>query len=193
MSIYIGVYGVRIGLFSALHLKLKGLSRFSKFETLLWLSFLIILCCDVHPNQRPESTTSTSESTITKASTFHDTFANNLTIVHYNVQSFLSKNDILLTELSYINILAFTETWLSLDIDSSTIHFENYSSPHRKDRITDNYGGILVYVKDSINVIRRFDLEISECIWIEIKLKHKKISLVHFIVHRTLPQIFSQI
>jgi hypothetical protein len=76
MSIEIVVFRVRIGLFSALYWKLKGLSRFSKFETLLWLSFLIILCGDVHPNPGPESTTSTSESTITNASNFHDTFAN---------------------------------------------------------------------------------------------------------------------
>jgi hypothetical protein len=52
------VYKVRIGLFSALHWKRKGLSRLSKFETLLWLSFLIILFGDVHLNPGPESTTS---------------------------------------------------------------------------------------------------------------------------------------
>jgi hypothetical protein len=78
----------------------------------------------VHPNTGPESTTSTSESTIKNSSSFHDIFANILTNVHYNVYSFLSKNtSFLLSHPSNIDILAFTVTLLSPEIDfSKTSH-----------------------------------------------------------------------
>lgn len=39
--------------------------------------------------------------------------SNNLSFVHYNVQSILPKLEILHAELIEFDILAFTETWLS--------------------------------------------------------------------------------
>ena len=42
----------------------------------------------------------------------------------------------------------------------------------RKDRSGNNYGGIIVYLRDTINAIRRIDLEIEsiEAIWVEITM-----------------------
>lgn len=48
--------------------------------------------------------------------------------------------------MQHFDVLSFTQTWLSNAVDSSSILFDNYSIPFRKDR-DDNHGGILVYVK----------------------------------------------
>ena len=53
----------------------------------------------------------------------------------------------------------------------------------RKDRSGNNYGGIIVYLRDTINAIRRIDLEIEsiEAIWVEITMPCSRGLLVaHF-------------
>ena len=84
----------------------------------------------------------------------------------------MSKIDQLQVELSHFDIIAFTETWLSPAIPDEDISLVNYQIPYRKDR-PDSYGGVIVYVKDTIPCKRRQDLEIAdlECIWLELKLK----------------------
>ena len=59
--------------------------------------------------------------------------------------------------------------------------FPNYQRPFRKDR-ADSYGGVIIYVKETIPCKRRLDLEIDgiECIWLEMKLKSKVILLSVF-------------
>ncbi|MCG8096842.1 MAG: hypothetical protein JAZ17_25000 [Candidatus Thiodiazotropha endolucinida] len=49
----------------------------------------------------------------------------------------------------------------------------NYQDPFRKDRQINNYGGVLVYVRENIPCKRRHDLEIQdlESIWLELKFK----------------------
>ena len=100
-----------------------------------------------------------------------------MSFVHYNVQSIFSKLDILHTELFDFDILAFTETWLTPAIDTDDVLLRSYNAPERKDRVEDNYGGVMLYVKDGIHYKRRRDLEIRaiESIWIEIANNHKRI------------------
>ena len=49
----------------------------------------------------------------------------------------------------------------------------------RRDRISKKGGGLIVYIKNTIECIRRNDVEldIAEAIWLEVKLKQKKIIL----------------
>ena len=73
---------------------------------------------DIHPNPEPMSSVSSfSSSTLStslSASVFDsENLSHYLSFVHYNVQSIVSKLDILHTKLIDIDILAFTETWLS--------------------------------------------------------------------------------
>ena len=55
--------------------------------------------------------------------------------------------------------------------------FQNYQVPFRKDRITNSYGRVIVYVKDNILCKRSLDLEIDgvECIWLELTLWNKTV------------------
>ena len=104
-------------------------------------------------------------------------FEHNLSLVHYNVQSFFPKLDILHTELFHFDILAFTETWLTPSIDLDEFLLPSFNAPERKDRVEDNHGGVMLYVKEGIHYKRRGDLEIRtiESSWIEIANNHKRI------------------
>ena len=55
------------------------------------------------------------------------------------------------------------------------IKLANFQDPFRKDRQTNNYGGVIVYVRENIPCKRRRDLELQglESIWLELKLKSK--------------------
>ena len=55
--------------------------------------------------------------------------------------------------------------------------FLSYNKPERKDRVGDNHGGVILYVKEALNYKRRDDLEIKdiEYIWIELVNHHKHI------------------
>ncbi|MES9993746.1 MAG: endonuclease/exonuclease/phosphatase family protein [Candidatus Thiodiazotropha sp.] len=79
--------------------------------------------------------------------------------MHYNVQSILSKLDILQTELLEFDILAFTETWLGPSVDTNDLLLHSYNTPERKDRAGDNHGGVMIYIKDFLHYKRRADLE----------------------------------
>ncbi|MES9994334.1 MAG: reverse transcriptase family protein [Candidatus Thiodiazotropha sp.] len=104
-------------------------------------------------------------------------FEHNLSFVHYNVQSIFSKLDTLHTELFDFDILAFTETWLNPAINTDDLMLQSYNAPERKDRVEDNHGGVMLYVKEGIYYKRRGDLEIRaiESIWIEVANNHKRI------------------
>ena len=105
-----------------------------------------------------------------------ESFRSNLSIVHYNVQSFIHKRDILFAELSEFDIIGFTETWLDDNVTLDLLRFDSYI-PFRRDRPGDKHGGILVFVRDNIPAQRRYDLEPNgiECLWLEIRLRNRKI------------------
>ena len=75
-----------------------------------------------------------------------------------------------------LHILAFTETWLNNNITYGEVSLPGFSI-HRSDRADGLGGGIAAYVKDTLSVIRRSDLEkdfSDECMWLQILLPKAK-------------------
>lgn len=89
------------------------------FLSISWLTILLILSGDVHPNPGPASDSSstcsdpTSDSTLSLFSDFD--LSNNLSLIHYNVQSIRHKLDILYSEYSS------SDKWLHFIIDLTLI------------------------------------------------------------------------
>ena len=100
-----------------------------------------------------------------------------LSFVHYNVQSIVPKLDIIMAELSEFNILSVSEAWLNPAVTNDDISLLSYHLPERKNRVADNHGGVVIYIKDHKHYVRRHDLEPIgvECVWVELTLKHKHI------------------
>jgi hypothetical protein len=93
------------------------------------------------------------------------------------VQSIIPKLDLIAAEYTDFDILSFTESWLKDTNTADSIELLNYQIPFRKDGGGDKKGGgIVVYVKDNIYTMRRFDLEIQdiEVIWIQLKICNKR-------------------
>ena len=59
------------------------------------------------------------------------------------------------------DILAFTEAWLNHSVQSDDLVFQTFHKPERKDRRSDHFGGLLLYVKSGIFYKRKCDLEIN--------------------------------
>ena len=157
------------------------------FNIITWLLLLLLRAGDIQPNPGPWSVASSSSSFSSNLST--DVFSllnlsNNLSFVQYNVQSVLNKLDVLQAELFEIDILSFTETWLSPDIPTEDLMLQFYNTPDRKDRPGDPHGGVMIYVKNGIHYKRRHDLELRgiESIWIE--LVHNHISILYGLFYR---------
>ena len=148
-----------------------------------WLVIFLLCSGDVHPNPGPSSSSYSSTTISSSSSSMSSTVFNSLTLnqnlsfVHYNVQSILPKIDLLHAELIEFDILAFSETWLHPDIDTDNLLLEQYQVPERKDRNADNHGGVIIYIKEGIHYKRRADLEVRdlENIWIEVANNHKRI------------------
>lgn len=128
-----------------------------------WLTALLIISGNVHPNPGPYSSSSTA--THSSFNSSHESglisktgnLSHHLSFVHYNIQSIVTKLDILSTELYDFDILAFSETWLGPSTLTEDINLESYLPPERKDRTGDNHGGVLIYVKDTLYYKRRLD------------------------------------
>ena len=98
--------------------------------------------------------------------------------VHYKFQSLLNKIDKTELELSHFDVIALSETWLSPATKDDDVKLAKSQDPFRKkDRQTNNYGGVIVYVREYIPCKRRCDLELQglESIWLELKLTSKVI------------------
>ncbi|CAC5400500.1 unnamed protein product [Mytilus coruscus] len=111
-------------------------------------------------------------------SNFYDLFSKSLTFLHLNIQSLTPKLDLIAAEYQEFDILAFTESCLNSSHTDDSINLLNFHSPFCRDRGPHKLcGGVVVYVKNNLNVRRRADLEIDEleAIWLELKLQNKKI------------------
>ena len=102
----------------------------------LWLYNLLLCSGDVHPNPGPLPTTPSSNLSSSSSDISNTTFnslslVHNLSVAHYNVQSIFSKLEILHAELFEFDILAFTETWLGLTIDTDDLILQSYNRPER--------------------------------------------------------------
>ena len=102
-----------------------------------------------------------------------------LKFLHHIMRSLRGKLDelnILILQCSNLHILAFTETWLNNNITDGEISLFGYSI-YTRDRTNAIGSGIGVYIKDTLSVIRRADLErdfLGECMWLEILLPKAK-------------------
>ena len=149
--------------------------------SLLMVHLLLLQSGDVHPNPGPSSISSDTSDNLSRssASSILDSInlSRHLSFVHHNVQSIVPKLDMILAEFFDFDVLAFTETWLNPNITSDDISLISYHQPERKDRVADNHGGVIVYIKDSIHYMRRRDLEPNgvECIWVELTLRQKHV------------------
>ena len=95
-----------------------------------WLNIILLCSGDVHQHQSPSSSSSESTSGLsTNMSTSifnYFSTGHNLSFVHYNIQSVSSKLDLLHAELFLFDILAFTETLLSVSVDTDDLLLESY-------------------------------------------------------------------
>ena len=99
--------------------------------------FLILLAGDVELNPGPASIDSESISNDLSDSSMVDLsiFEQNFSIVHYNIQSLVGKLDQIQIELSHFDVIALSESWLSENVSTEEILFQNYQRPSRKDRV----------------------------------------------------------
>ena len=104
----------------------------------LWLSVFLLCCGDIHPNPTPFSSSSDSfDSSNTTGPSFSSISLNqNLSFVHYNVQSIVNKLNILHAELLDFDILAFMETWLSPAVSTNDLMLQSYNIPEKRIELT---------------------------------------------------------
>ena len=145
------------------------------FLAISWSYLLLLLSGDVELNPGPLSADLSSSTDSSFSYMNVSVFENNFSLVHYNVQSLLHKIGQIELELSNFDVIALSETWLSPAIKDDDIKLANFQDPFRKDRHINNYGGVIVYVRENIPCKRRRDLELQglESIWLELKLKSK--------------------
>ena len=92
---------------------------------------------------------------------------------------------VFLNKENNIDIFGVCETFLNKTIDTTTLNIDGFKI-ERKDRDdcnlieTNNGGGIVIYISNHINYVRRTDLETQdiESMWIEIRIKNSKSFLV---------------
>ncbi len=102
--------------------------------------------------------------------------------MHLNIQSLRPKLDLLEIESQNFDILVFTETWLSCDIDDDDLRIPNFTRPFRCDRPDRVGGGVAIYLRDNIHGTIRNDLSVNglEAIWVETSHNSKTILIGGF-------------
>ena len=138
MSIPLNQYRAVIGAFYLISFSVRFLFRdkiSGWWNGLRFITFIILLCGDVHPNPGPETNTSLC----------------NLNFVHVNLNSITVYPKLdelkLLSQYHKVDILAISESWLSPDISDESIHIPNFNTPIRKDRPYRG-GGVAIYVNE---------------------------------------------
>ena len=107
-----------------------------------------------------------------------------LHIANLNIRHLKPKLDnikMMLCSSHSVDILGTCETFLNSSVPDDILHVPGYIF-ERKDRAesgnstSTNGGGILIYLSNHINYVRRHDLECSniESIWVEIKIRNSK-------------------
>lgn len=119
---------------------------------------LLIVCGDIESNPGPEGTPEVQEKT--------------LSIFHGNIRSLRNKLTYIVDIIEDFDIVFFTETHLDGNILDSDLILSGYEVPIRRNRNA-NGGGIIMYHRRYINIIRRVDLEheLIESMWFELKTK----------------------
>jgi len=102
---------------------------------------------------------------------------NSVSFMHLNIQSIKPKMDNITAEYSSLDILSFTESWLKPVDDNEELLIPDFKEPFRTDRQTRSGGGVIVYIRNNVNCVRRLDLEVNdiECVWLELRFKNYKV------------------
>ena len=102
---------------------------------------------------------------------------------HWNVQHLTDSNleelRVMFTKTeTHVDILVITETFCSSEVSDLFYAIPGYNT-YRKHRIGNGGGGILAYVKNSLNAKHRVDLEANdlEALWLEVCPYNSKRSL----------------
>ncbi len=100
---------------------------------------------------------------------------NSLSILHLNIRSIRNKLQYVEDNFTDFDILCFTETHLTDDIQTYSLLLPGFNTPYRKDKSAHS-GGILIYVSDYLLSERTTNLEVfyDECIWIKLKTNQEK-------------------
>ena len=147
----------------------------------LWMSLVLLRAGDIAENPGPHSDISSisSESDFSSISSesVSNVCKNQISFVHYNIQSINNKIDILSAELLDYDIISLTETWLNDESEIPETTLDNFKTPYTHIRSNQVGGGVSVYVKSNIYSIRRPDLEVrcTESVWVELIIKNKRI------------------
>ena len=112
-----------------------------------FLFLFLLICGDVHPNPGPSSDGSSISSHTS------DLIHNCLTVMHLNIRSVRTKLIFLESFADDVDILCLTETHLDESVTDDQLMIENFSELHRKDRNMFG-GGIMIYVKQNVNIAR---------------------------------------
>ena len=129
---------------------------------IIFLSWLLLISGDIHPNPGP---------TCTPAS---------VKISHTNIRSLTQDkiDDIVNASVELGNIITLSETFLKPDCET-VLGIPGYQPIFRLDRLGRIGGGVAAYVSNSIAAIRRDDLEEPnlEALWLELRNRNKKLLL----------------
>ena len=149
-----------------------------------WIVLLILLSGDVHLNPGPSSSEGSTSSYTNDLYNFLN-YPNHLSTVHYNVQSLRHNVDVLFVEFSKFDVISFSETWLDKNNSSTELLFPSFHCAERKDRENEPYGGVIIYIKNSLSYVRRHDLEPDalECVWVHVKLCNSR-NVLYGVIYR---------
>ncbi|CAG2227127.1 unnamed protein product [Mytilus edulis] len=125
--------------------KYKSYSDIVSFYMLLYS--LLLICGDIESNPGPGGTPDPPEKT--------------LSIFHGNIRSLRNKLNYITDIIEDFDIVFFTESHLDVNVTDFDISLFGFETPVRKDRNA-NGGGIIMYYKSLINIVRRVDLEHDE-------------------------------
>ena len=97
------------------------------------------------------------------------------------MNSLRNKLDLLSVEAINHDILTLSETWLNETITNEHLKLPGFNPPARRDR-EDGWGGVAIYVRDTIFYKERPDLSVPglEAVWIEAKIEQETILVGSF-------------
>ena len=111
---------MRIGLHYGRHCKVKGIAHLTTFQSIIFLSLLLINAGDIELNPGPDTSQNDTGSVVDSL------ISSYFSVVHYNIQSILNKVDLIGSELRNFNIICLTETWLGPNTTDETLRIDNY-------------------------------------------------------------------